>query len=328
VVIHGLRQPYLLQKWRRKRIVGPIIGWTHAFLRLGTVSERRAVLDAAQAQESQQVGRLLNEVSDNLARRIAVLEALESKIESLVTPIQSLLTREQRAKEESRALDSFYAAFEDRFRGSREVVRARSEPYLGLVRQAGAGTVEAPVLDVGCGRGEWLELLRDHGMVGRGIDSNRVFIDMCRRSGLDVIEGDAIETLKAMPEASVGAVTSMHLVEHLPFEQIIALLDEARRILRPGGLILLETPNPENLSVGHHFFYMDPTHRNPLPPEALRFIVEARGFEDTRIERLTAARELTAPPLIPEDLPGARSINVLLASLNAPADYAVIGTRR
>ena len=119
----------------------------------------------------------------------------------------------------------------------------------------------------------------------------------------------------------------MHLVEHLPFERVIALLDEIRRVLRSGGLVLLETPNPENLSVGVCNFYMDPTHRNPLPPEALRWIVEARGFMGARIERLTVARELNAPPLLPDDVPGAASVNVLLASLRVAPDYAIIARK-
>src|SRR5262249_52921207 len=159
-------------------------------------------------------------------------------------------------------------------------------PYLRLVREAGFGTAAAPVIDIGCGRGEWLEALRDNGLIGKGIEINRVFIDMCRGRGFEVIEGDAIENLKAMPNDYAGVITSIHLVEHLPFERVIALLDEARRVLRPGGLLVLETPNPENLAVGSRSFYVDPTHRNPLPPETLRWFVEARGFHGARIERL------------------------------------------
>jgi SAM-dependent methyltransferase len=406
VQIDGLSRSYALQKWRRKPFIGPIVAWIHGFLRLGVAAERQAHLDARQAWETQEIGRMLNEASSYLMQRMVALkvqlagrtgaaefEALkseqlatagrvsklqstfdreltgrpdaaafaavrnahaaivgqlaelsglvhaklnadeqsradfESRFESVAADLQRLLVQERRATAVARALDPFYAAFEDHFRGDRNVIRARVEPYLQLVREAGAGTSAAPVIDVGCGRGEWLEVLRDDGLIGKGVEINRVFIDMCRGRGFEVIEGDAIESLQAMPDGSAGAITSMHLVEHLPFERVIILLDEARRVLRPGGLILLETPNPENLAVSHHFFYQDPTHRNPLPPEALRWFVEARGFHGARIERLVIARELNGPPLLPGDAPGATSINAILSALNAAPDYAIVAKR-
>jgi len=361
VRITGLRWPYALQQWRRKRFIGPIVSWVYALLRLSTLTDRLSASEARYSREIQEVGRTLDLAAEYLLQRILSLklqladcpkgaefealkeehaavaarlaaliasaERVESRLQSVEAPVQHMVLREQTKIEATRNLDPFYAAFEDRFRGSRSVIRARLEPYLLLLQEAGAGTAEAPVVDVGCGRGEWLELLRERGLTGWGIDVNRVFIDMCRSRGLDVIEGDGIENLQAVPEKSVGAITSMHVVEHLPFESVIALLDEGRRVLRPGGLLILETPNPENLSVGHHLFYLDPTHRNPLPPEALRWIVESRGFEGVRIERLTAAREWNTPPLLRPDIPGAESMNVVLASMHAAPDYAIVARR-
>ncbi len=232
-----------------------------------------------------------------------------------------------RAENFSRSLDPLYSDFEDAFRGSKEIIRRRVAPYLDWVQEGGEIGVDAPILDIGCGRGEWIELAREHGMQVRGIDLNRTFVESCREIGLDVIEGDAIRVLRTMPDGSVGAVTSMHLVEHLPFEVLIQLLDEAFRVLRPGGVIALETPNPENLSVSSHWFFLDPTHRNPLPPVTLAWLVRQRGFVDPRIERLTTARDLGAPPLLPTELPGAASVNVLLERLGAAADYSIVARK-
>lgn len=285
----------------------------------GGIDQVRAVLEAGSGQQSRHEARLsvheqqLAEHTGTLERYGAVLSVMEQ------------LESKERAFE--RSLDPLYAAFEGRFRGDPSLVRTRVEPYVRLVVDAGAGSESAPVLDLGCGRGEWLALLRENGLVGRGIDSNQVFIEMCRGQGLDVIEGDIIEVMRNLPDGSMGAITGMHIVEHLPFEVLMRLLDEARRLLVPGGLIVLETPNPENLQVATEFFYLDPTHRNPLPPEALRWMVEARGFDHARIERLTLARETGAPPLLDDTIPGADSMNVLLSRLAAAPDYSIIARR-
>jgi O-antigen chain-terminating methyltransferase len=182
--------------------------------------------------------------------------------------------------------DEFYAPFEDRFRGTREDIMGRVRVYLPLMREANAGAPERPILDLGCGRGEWLQVLRDEGLSARGIDLNAGMIERSRALGLEVEYGDAIVALRAMPPESLGAVTAFHLVEHIPFGAVIALFDEALRCLKPGGIVLFETPNPENVIVGACNFYYDPTHRHPIPPEALRYVAEARGFSDARIHRL------------------------------------------
>jgi 2-polyprenyl-3-methyl-5-hydroxy-6-metoxy-1,4-benzoquinol methylase len=391
VQIDGMFLPSLLERLRRKKFLGPVFGWAHALLRLEKSAIRQAQLDAYQAQEIQELGRIINEgmvqlaqsidaltvesagqvkaaefetlknevekmklyaggpetvrvkeLTDSPASQLTDLEAevrtkfrtveehlnrLSGSQESMAGSIQQMLSRDEEAATALRALDPFYAAFEDHFRGDRAVIRTRVQPYLALVREVGAGTPEAPVVDIGCGRGELLEVIRDYGMIGKGIEINRVFIDTCRGLGLDILEGEAVQSLRAMPEGSVGAITAMHVIEHLPFEHAIALLDEMRRVLRPGGLIIVETPNPENLSVGHLWFYMDPTHRNPLPPTALRWIVEARGFDEVRIERLVLAREINVPPPLAEDVPGAAAINTLLASMRVASDYAIVGKR-
>jgi O-antigen chain-terminating methyltransferase len=251
---------------------------------------------------------------------------MEARIDGLEERVGQLAAGRQE-KNTLSDLDSFYVAFEEEFRGSRELVRGRVLPYLDVIRDANVGTHATPILDIGCGRGDWLDVLREHNLVARGIDSNRIFVELCRGRGLEVTERDVIDALRDLPDGSMGAITGLHIAEHLPFEVLIELVDQCRRVLCIGGVLILETPNPENIQVASHFFYMDPTHRNPLPPSMLRWIVEARGFERVRIERLTEARPLPAPPLAHGDVAAADSLNFLLAQYLAAPDYAIVARR-
>ena len=263
-------------------------------------------------------------ITNDLVATGGRLEGLDARLSGVIAEIETKAAKSAELKQD---FDGFYAAFEGAFRGSRESIRERLEPYLQWIRDAQAGSAEFPVLDIGCGRGEWLELMRDHQMIATGIDVNRVFVDYCKDCGLDVEFSDAIAHLDARQAGSLGAITAMHVVEHLEFETMIAMIDRAKRALRSGGLLILETPNPENVTVGSCNFYLDPTHRNPIPPIALRWMVEARGFPGARIERLTHARELPSwePPAA--DSPGADAIITMSNAFAAAPDYAIIAVR-
>jgi O-antigen chain-terminating methyltransferase len=178
-------------------------------------------------------------------------------------------------KEDRHTLDSLYVAFEDQFRGSRETIKERLKVYLPHLQKL---SHDADVLDVGCGRGEWLELMRDAGIVARGVDSNTAMVEQCRQRGLNVAQGDVIAHLRGLPDASLGLVTGFHIIEHLPLRVFVTLLDETLRVLKVGGLAIFETPNPQNVLVGSYCFYMDPTHRNPMPSAMVKFFAEQRGF--------------------------------------------------
>lgn len=266
-----------------------------------------------------EVGELTGELEraraelDDTSRRLRELEARFNAREAYDHPLPA------------NHLDAMYVQFEEAFRGAPELIRARASRYLDLVRTAGAGSQDAPVVDLGCGRGDWLDLLRENGMRVIGVDSNQAFLQLNRERGHEVVEADAVQGLRAMADGSAGAITGMHIAEHLPFEALVAMIDECRRVLRSGGLLVLETPNPENLMVASHHFYLDPTHRNPLPPDALRWIVQARNFNDVQILRLSEERELHAPALLDGDQPGAESINSMLQLFHNAPDYAVVG---
>jgi SAM-dependent methyltransferase len=153
------------------------------------------------------------------------------------------------AQEEAHARDAWYAAFQDRFRGSRVDIKMRLRAHLPRVWAAGVGTEAMPIVDLGCGRGEWLELFRDEGLKARRADLNRVSIARCREMGLEIAEEDALSCLRNIPDMAVGAVTGFHIIAHLLFDVLLALVDETHRVLKPGGLAIVETPNPQNVMV-------------------------------------------------------------------------------
>jgi len=183
-------------------------------------------------------------------------------------------------------IDSFYLAFEDQFRGSRALIKERLlayAPHLSAVKQQ---MTDAAAVDVGCGRGEWLEVLKEHGIAAHGVDMNERMAAQCRSFGLDASRGDGIAHLQNLPAESQAVVSGFHIVEHLPFPQLFELIRQSFRVLRPGGLAIFETPNPECLHVSTRSFYYDPTHRNPIPSELLAFLAAHVGFSETQIERL------------------------------------------
>jgi SAM-dependent methyltransferase/chromosome segregation ATPase len=183
--------------------------------------------------------------------------------------------------------DSFYVSFEDRFRGSRTEIKRRLEVYLPLIKASRAGSIRRPVLDVGCGRGEWLELLKEHKLVCRGVDANSAMHAQCVERGVDVVQADVLDFLRDVPDATLGAVTGFHIIEHLPLNSLLELISQTRRVLTPGGIAIFESPNCKNLIVGASNFHIDPTHRNPIFPETAELMLSLEGFEKIRIEYLS-----------------------------------------
>ena len=183
------------------------------------------------------------------------------------------------------ATDSFYIDFEDAFRGTPEDITERLKIYLPYLDEF-IGDTTAVVVDVGCGRGEWLALLGKQGINATGVDLNAAMVDTCRAQGLHAQCMDAIQYLSLQPSGSLAAVTGFHIIEHLPFDTLLALFDAALTALRPDGLVIFETPNPENLVVGACNFYYDPTHLNPIVPTVAEFMARQRGFAKAQIVRL------------------------------------------
>lgn len=283
--------------------------------------------DASEAHLQRLLGELPHELNDVRAE----IRTLRTRLDTTLRAVGDALPDDmpaprlrllQRGVDE--ADDALYLALEEAFRGSRELVQSRISLYLPDIEMIGG-----PVLDLGSGRNEWLELLASNGIEASGVDTNSDFVADARARGLSVTHGDALEHLAAVPEGSLGAVTAFHLAEHLEFDSLIRLIGHALRALRPGGLLLLETPNPTNLVVGANTFYLDPTHLKPLQPLLVEFLLVHHGFATAEIRYmqpgdldgvdLAAGREV--PPKV------RIALDRLQWALFGPQDYAALGRK-
>ena len=175
--------------------------------------------------------------------------------------------------------DALYVLFEDAFRGEQSVIRERQRSYLDIVRDHAIG--RGPVLDVGPGRGEWLELLVENGIQASGVELNPVFVQECSEKGLNVRSGRLPGCLEDLRDGDLGVLTMFQVAEHLTLEDLQDTIVSARRVLAPGGLLLVEIPNIETVSVGGASFWLDPTHIRPLHPHVVEFLAKQAGFART-----------------------------------------------
>jgi SAM-dependent methyltransferase len=217
--------------------------------------------------------------------------------------------------------DVFYNRLENRYRGSRSDIKARMKIYLPDVESAFIRTEGKPVLDLGCGRGEWLEVLRERDVPAIGIDTNQAQIEEALALGLDVRHGDALQAMADANDNSYSVISAHHLIEHLPFESVAWIAREAGRVLAPGGILIFETPNPRNIMVGASSFYNDPTHRNPVTESVLEVLFETVGFCPVE------ARPLHPHERLDEFLQRPGFDPDLAQILFGPQDLAMLGTK-
>ncbi len=219
-----------------------------------------------------------------------------------------------------------YVGFERRFRGDPEVInRVLHDRYAEVLR------VHQPVVDVGCGRGELLELLARDGIEVIGVEPDPGMAAEARARGVTVHEQLASDYLETVPDGSLGAIISTHVVEHLPLDALVDFLEKSAQKLRPGGVFIAETPNPATLIVLGSHFIMDPTHVWPLHPDLLSFLCESAGFRQARAEFYSPADTMHLPlsdGTADSDL--ARRVDEGFSRLNqvlfGPQDYAVFAT--
>ncbi len=220
-----------------------------------------------------------------------------------------------------------YAAFEAKFRGRSENIKEMQRAYLADFARGG------PILDVGCGRGEFLELLREAGVDAVGVDLSADMIAIARSKGLDAHVGDGIAFLRSLPPGSLGGVMAAQVVEHLKPRSLVDFLVAAQRALRPDGIIVCETINPQSLYALANWYTMDLTHAQPVHPGTLSFLAEQVGFKDVRVRYLSPAKPPAPPLTVDDDAPAwahglAKRVEEELKAINdivsGPQDYALI----
>jgi O-antigen chain-terminating methyltransferase len=260
----------------------------------------KAALDRAHADFNSTLDRAREEIQKRLW---ADLERIRLEYERLIHQELRLLRQrggtvpvpENAVRTEPPGRPDFdYARFSERFRGSEEYVREKQRVYIPYFQ----GKNE--VLDLGCGRGEFLELMKEISIDARGIDTDPQTIALCRNRGLAVEVADIFDHLTALPDRHLDGIFCAQVAEHLPPERLPELIRLAGAKLRREGVLVIETPNPECLAIFATHFYLDPTHTRPIPPALMVFYLEEFGFGNVRVHRLSPAAE-SIPAL--SDLP-------------------------
>ncbi len=258
-------------------------------VRLKAIDQRADGVEAGLNQTTDEVTRLRDGLMPAAEGRWnALFERLAFELEETASLVERILASEPLPAIESgppeRALAQALAKVQpllvEAFRGSEAEIGHRMESVLPLFEG------HVPVLDLGCGRGELLLLLREAGIEAKGVESDVALVQGAVRRGLEVDHADVLDALRALDEASVGAVTAFHLFEHFSGAQLSEVLDQCRRVLRPEGILVAECPNPHNIRVGASLFWQDPTHVRPLLPETLSLFLKASGFRVRNLEYL------------------------------------------
>ncbi len=284
--------------------------WSAGWERRGAIQDGRLViLERGQSDLQAFIEAEIRDWTASWERRIAIEESRLAMLEagSPAPPAEG-----PRPAPTQHLPPGVYSLFEERFRGSPEEVAEKQKYYLPFL-----DGIPGPVLDVGCGRGEFLVLLRERGITASGVEINPIAVAACHEKNLKVEQGDGLAALAKIPEKSLGAIVAFQVVEHWSPETIFAFLRESRRALAPGGVIVLETINTDSLSSLRAFF-LDPSHVRPVPPEALRFLAEAAGFVEARIEYRAPLDESDR---LEESSSNDAKLNRLLFG---PQDYALI----
>jgi len=272
----------------------------------------------------------LNVISEQLKSEINYLQYRLRKMKNQMGPVnvQEQKRTQAEIKEVNLSENFDYLHFENRFRGSMKDIKERQKPYLPYF------IGKQNVLDIGCGRGEFVELLLENSVSCLGIDLNRDMVEFCQDRGLPVQYGDAIEYLKSVEDNHLGGIFMGQVIEHMEFSQILQLVELAYKKLQHGSYLIMESPNPLSLSIYYQTFYVDPTHVKPVHPYTIKYLVEVYGFRESELVYSSPIHpSLWLPRLeAPEDVvrninefnEGIRRLNELVYG---NLDYAIIAKK-
>ncbi|MEN8152960.1 MAG: methyltransferase domain-containing protein [Acidobacteriota bacterium] len=280
-----------------------------------------------------------NSVFTSLQGQIDKLDAKYSNIQTLINNFRDLensledlagsFSKEQPEKEKFNELKEKispfqYSDFEKRFRGSREKIKENLKKYIPYFKDS------RDLLDIGCGRGEFIQLLKDEGINAKGIDNSDSMLKEAKEKGLNCIKADAFEYLKKQEKNSTGGIFSSQVIEHFEPEYLKKIVNESYRILEPGSILILETINPLSLFALTNIFYLDITHQKPLHPEFMRYMFESAGFSKVEIIYSEPLHTHFLEEISP-DKESAREFNSNVDKLNKmlfnSPEYAVSGTK-
>lgn len=265
----------------------------------------------------------LNIIVDEYGKRLNTLEEnIRNNNELLITIGESLDKNDEMKSNIYKSID--YFDFEDHFRGSRELIKERQKQYIPYYLD------RKNVIDLGCGRGEFLELLNENEINCIGVDAYPEVIDFCRNINLKVVQDDAIEYLKK--QDSVDGIFAGQLIEHMTHDRIIELCNLAYSKLQVGSYLIFETPNPMSLSIFSHAFYIDPSHEKPVHPYTVKYYLEKSGFKEIEIIFPESSRLPVNIPELNREIDDNimefnQSMKIVSEQLFSSQDYAIIAKK-
>ena len=273
-------------------------------------------VDARNSDEAlaTELGRLRDLIPVAVQRNDALIAALDQKIETVASRLRDITIPTLTTDNRQPTTDFIYRRLEDALRGSVDL-----NDYVERAKE------QQPLLDIGCGRGELLEACKNAGIDARGFDVNERSVADLQQRGLNVTLAGIPQCFEGIKHGSIGSVVAMHVVEHLPVEHLFALFAQAARVLRPGGLFMIETPNAESIAVSASDFWRDPTHIAPRHPAALTLLAREHGFSIEEARAIHPLPEGNAIAVAEDDSPSLkRTIEVINARIFAPQDLSLI----